>query len=133
MKHKHAELMAQYAQDALETDRPWERWEYFDEFNSSWEPLTMNPKWFTDFQYRRKPKVISINGIDVPEPERGPLKYNQDYYIPVMGGHPSKYAGFLWKGNSYDHIYLKRGIVHSTFEAAEIHARAILSFTETNQ
>ena len=28
MKHKHAELMMQYAQDAMETDKPWERWQY---------------------------------------------------------------------------------------------------------
>ena len=25
--HKHANLMLQYAQDAMETDKPWERWE----------------------------------------------------------------------------------------------------------
>lgn len=28
MKHPHAELMKQYAEDAMETDKPWERWEY---------------------------------------------------------------------------------------------------------
>jgi len=28
--HKHADLMLQYAQDAMETDKPWERWEYSD-------------------------------------------------------------------------------------------------------
>ena len=28
MKHKHADLMLQYAEDAMETDRPWERWEW---------------------------------------------------------------------------------------------------------
>lgn len=26
--HIHAELMAQYAEDALITDKPWELWEY---------------------------------------------------------------------------------------------------------
>jgi hypothetical protein len=28
MPHKHAKLMALYAEDAAETDKPWERWEY---------------------------------------------------------------------------------------------------------
>ncbi len=27
MKHRHADLMLQYANDAQETDKPWERWE----------------------------------------------------------------------------------------------------------
>lgn len=27
MKHVHAELMAEYAKDAMETDKPWERWQ----------------------------------------------------------------------------------------------------------
>ena len=37
MKHKHAELMMQYAQDAMETDKPWERWESF--IKDSWRDL----------------------------------------------------------------------------------------------
>ena len=37
MKHKHAELMMQYAQDAMETDKPWERWEVF--IKDSWRDL----------------------------------------------------------------------------------------------
>ena len=28
-KHIHADLMLQYAQDAMETDKPWERWEVY--------------------------------------------------------------------------------------------------------
>jgi hypothetical protein len=136
MKHKHAELMAQYAQDALETDRPWERWEYCDEFDSSWEPLTTNPKWFTDFQYRRKPKVIIINGFEVPEPVREPLKHGQEYYIPIIAdlfGESKPYAQFIWTGTRIENSLLSRGLIHLPKEAAAIHARAILSFTETNQ
>ena len=50
--HKHAELMAQYAQDAQETERPWELWE--GSSTGGWQNLSMNPCWFTDVQYRRK-------------------------------------------------------------------------------
>ena len=28
MGHIHAAAMAEYAKDALETDKPWERWEF---------------------------------------------------------------------------------------------------------
>ena len=27
MKHRHAELMKIYAEDAMETEKPWERWQ----------------------------------------------------------------------------------------------------------
>ena len=29
--HKHAALMMQYAQDAMETENPWERWQFKDD------------------------------------------------------------------------------------------------------
>ena len=34
--HKHAALMLQYAQDAMETDRPWERWELYSDKKKEW-------------------------------------------------------------------------------------------------
>ena len=36
-KHIHADLMMEYAKDAMETDKPWERWEYND--GSGWRML----------------------------------------------------------------------------------------------
>ena len=57
MKHKHADLMALYALDSLETDRPWERWErtlYPTRLETmAWLPLTDHPHWITDVGYRR--------------------------------------------------------------------------------
>ena len=58
-RHKHAELMAQYAQDALTTDKPWESWE-FKSFHGTWLSLKSNPRWHTDQQYRRRPKQHTI-------------------------------------------------------------------------
>lgn len=45
-KHKHAEAMMEYAKDAMETDKPWERWEYQTPgYNAtSWLPLLQAPK-----------------------------------------------------------------------------------------
>jgi len=80
MKHVHAEQMAQYAQDAMETDKPWLRWEYrFGEKGSGdwseWRRCAEYNLWMTDsyraFQYRRKstkkPVDLSVlidSGID---------------------------------------------------------------------
>ena len=66
--HKHAQLMLQYAQDAAETDRPWERWEVLvaDKWVGNGGPMMFD----ADIEYRRKPSVIVINGIEVPEPMR---------------------------------------------------------------
>lgn len=56
--HPHAELMALYAKDAAETDKPWERWEYITPSrpHAEWRSAMSNPKWFLNNKYRRKPE-----------------------------------------------------------------------------
>ena len=54
--HPHAELMALYAKDAAETDKPWERWEWFDPFLNQWSSLNSFPSWAPRIKYRRKPE-----------------------------------------------------------------------------
>jgi hypothetical protein len=129
MKHKHAENMLAYAQDAMETDKPWERWEWFDEYEQKWETLALNPKWGLDAQYRRKPRAININGFEVPEPVREPLEVRQEYFVPS----PTYDGGadcHTWYGDEYDNDWLTKGIIHLTKEAAQTHAKALLSFTQ---
>jgi hypothetical protein len=57
--HKHAALMAEYAKDAAETDKPWERWEWRDHSYKSgdWQPMVSgsDAAWFSGFEYRSKP------------------------------------------------------------------------------
>jgi len=67
MKHVHADLMMEYAKDAQETDKPWERWEHMSETNGcSWIALCTHPKWYANWEYRRidpyriKPKAEDI-------------------------------------------------------------------------
>ena len=57
MKHKHAELMLMYAQDAMETNTPWEMWESFNTLSQSWMNLECNPSWHQFSQYRRKESI----------------------------------------------------------------------------
>lgn len=133
--HIHAARMAEYAQDALETDEPWLRWEVEHKVcpNSGWFPLNGNPTWERHLNYRRKPRTIYINGHEVPEPMREAPASGVRFWVPTMHavGSGTLSRDYTWSGDgdSYDTAWLARGLCHSTREAAEAHARALLSFT----
>ena len=125
MGHIHAAAMAEYAKDATETDKPWERWEVsILESNAEFRDLHVNPEWALNRMYRRKVKTIIINGHKVPEPLRTPPEVNVFYWIPFGGA-----VRFRWKGDGADIAHLKNGFVHLTQEAAEKHFNAMKSFT----
>ena len=69
--HRHAVQMKQYADDAMETEEPWKRWEMSDDA-VRWTPCDYHPDWDTSMQYRHRPRTININinGFEVPEPLR---------------------------------------------------------------
>jgi hypothetical protein len=59
--HKHAELMAQYAEDAKTHEKPWTQWEaYCTKPPRNWFELKSHPSWADDHDYRRKPKQHTI-------------------------------------------------------------------------
>ena len=60
MAHTHANAMLDYAMDATETDKPWERWE-FCSLGCDWIPLTTNPEWNKHHEYRRKPNQEQLD------------------------------------------------------------------------
>ena len=126
MGHIHAAAMAEYAKDAAETDMPWERWE-FSYGGQEYTSLHRNPNWHGDNKYRRKPKVILINGHEVPEPHRTPLEIGDTYWTFTFF-----FAGVsevYWNGDSADHNAFNNGFTHLTKEAAEKHLNALKSFT----
>lgn len=127
MKHKHAELMMQYAQDAMETSEPWERWEFYNDNSRIWIALTINALWYEDTQYRRKPKMISVTLMDGdvvswPEPLKlSDLELNKSYFFidTELDIHETRWV-------SFDNIGLVScGMVHDTKEAAYKHAEAL--------
>ena len=130
MRHKHAELMMEYAKDAMETDKPWERWEILnDEF--MWVDLCQDPEWKFLHKYRRKQKTININGHEVPEPVRTPLENGTIYYIPNVYNNDI-HNSYEWRGDLADLALLKMGVVHLTKEDCVKHTKALLSFTSEN-
>lgn len=87
--HKHAALMLLYAQDAAETERPWERWEYQTKNYSEWAPCGSLMEWNADSSYRRKPQplecwVIANGRIDSLEVSMA--KESADLYVAKWGG-----------------------------------------------
>lgn len=52
--HIHAELMKQYAEDAMQTDKPWELWEYSDDGGKTFYSLHSSLHWSCHAIYRRK-------------------------------------------------------------------------------
>ena len=125
-KHKHAALMLQYATDAAETDKPWERWE-FCHMRGEYQSLHGHPEWVEDNKYRRKPQVILINGHEVPEPHRKPLEIGDLYWTLTF--FIAGVSEYCWANDLNDNDALKGGFIHLTKEAAEKHLNALKSFT----
>lgn len=94
-----------------------------------WMDLTSQPRWGDDYEYRRKPRTVNINGFEVPEPVRSPLERGTKYFSPAID-HDSKLCiTSKWGNFSPDYIALNRGLIHLSEEAAIKHAEALLSFT----
>ena len=125
MGHIHAAAMAEYAKDAAETDKPWERWE-LSYNNLEYASLQNHPTWSVDVKYRRKPKVILINGHEVPEPHRTPLKNGEEYWALSLF---RNVTCTHWQDDGIDNHFLKNGFIHLTKDAAEKHFNALKSFT----
>ena len=113
MAHIHAELMAQYAEDAKKYNEPWKMWRNGN--GDTWSDCTSHPYWLTTHVYRRKPRTIKIGQHEVPEPVREPLSRGQKFWVvnPFLG--PQE---FVWDGCTGTQHALKSGFVHLSEEAA---------------
>ena len=119
--HKHADLMLQYAKDAMETDRPWERWEVKIK-NGEWCELNGNPNWVEDWGYRRKPQVIRVGRHEFPKPISEAPEEGTDYFYLDFGK-----IGFVVNssrciGDVYNTMRITANHVHLSRESAQAHA-----------
>ena len=127
--HIHAELMKLYAEDAMETDKPWERWSVRLAPCRVWRPLRGHPSWDEDSQYRRKPRTIRIGEYDVPEPLRTAPERGTRYWVVSTNCLPIAAHAEVWVDFPAEREWLEHGLIHLNYEAAELHAKALLSFT----
>ena len=124
--HKHAALMAEYAKDAVETETPWKRWEWGDQYG--WNQCPGSPLWNVSNNYRRKPRTININGFEFPEPMRAAPEVGSAFYVPNLN-EPDNPTQSVWHDCYLKQGWLCLGLAHASREAAVIHAKALLSFT----
>ena len=73
-------------------------------------------------------RTIRIGEFDVPEPERRPLEKGQGHFVAILDSLNRSYYR-TWDSTVHDFRWLERGLIHLTKEAAELHSRALLSFT----
>lgn len=122
--HKHAALMLQYARDAMETDKPWERWEWFDD--KSWYPCSNPPVWEVNMKYRRKPQTIKVGKWEFPKPisiSEMPATGTM-LYLAKFGTAEEAFTAWRceWDGDDYNMARLTGGMFHFSREAAQAHA-----------
>ena len=127
--HKHAENMMLYAQDAMETDKPWEKWEVKLAGTNNWIEAVAHLSWASNTEYRRKRKMILVNGIEVPAPETEKPEMGQEYYVPSIRCE-DKYQGWIWRNDNADNRWLKEGLVYLPSEDAIARAKAMMKWEE---
>lgn len=128
--HPHAALMLLYAQDAAETDEPWERWEFKCSANG-FNTCLKHPEWNDHFEYRRKPQTITVNGIEVPEPIREEPKVGEKYFLVSLATFTLVIPN-SWANDAYEIQWFNKGLLHFTEEAAITHAKALLAPSQRN-
>jgi len=123
-RHKHADLMIQYANDC--TLPVWVKCAKDDR----WIPSTM-PNWYEDYEYAvgEKPKDAKLmkypNGtVEFYAPESKEPEIDTVVYVVGLDGiFPESW------GNTYeDKLTLAKGIIHLTREGAELHHKALVEW-----
>lgn len=124
-EHKHAGFLR-----AIADGEPLDGWEYKAVPHGPW--ITLNRSLAVAmverpdiFSTRRKPRIIRIGDMEVPEPLRGaPTMGTEIYLASTTSDMPSR---FTWTAEGHlPKLWLKRGLVHTTQEAAEQHRRALI-------
>lgn len=125
MKHKHADIMMEYAQVAQESETPWEEFEFCDEGAENWRQLVCSPIFCKTFSYRRKPKMSKIGDYEYPAAETKVPVIGSPYFYPCVYLH-ELHSYDNYEGYPTDDSILLRGMLHLTKENAIAHAKAII-------
>ena len=79
-----------------------------------------------DIEIISDPKTITINGVEVPGPERVAPTIGTDYYAIELTSVP-KYTNLTWANDSTDRRYLELGLVYRTEKDCLATANAIIN------
>ena len=125
-KHKHAELIKQWLDDdSVEV-------ECKDIGDDTWYSVG-SPSWDEGTEYRIKPKMIRCGDLEFPEPMRVAPEIGTTYWTADIRARRDERVmadEWTWSNDKQDMLWLEAGICHLTSDAAEAHAKALLSLTE---
>ena len=82
----------------------------------------------SDTKYRRAPENITVVGVSFPKAESREPKFGSIYFLPIMDNHPF-FMKQTWNDSDVDNVFLKRGVVHLTRDAAIQHAKALIKLS----
>ncbi|AYA40371.1 hypothetical protein HZS38_07705 [Xenorhabdus nematophila] len=125
--HPYANLIAAYAKFASENDEPWRWLQYRQNLVTGWQDCIKLSAFGPERECSPTPNpgIVRIGDWDVPLPERKPLIKGTTYYVPDLLTE-NLVDPLMWDNSHLDLRLLKRGLVHLTAKAANIHARALL-------
>lgn len=84
----------------------------------------------TGGQVRIKPRTMTINGIEFPEPMREAPEVGTPYWVVDLSADVDDAAPFEWDGDNSDLRWLKAGLCQATEQGAIDCAKALLSLLE---
>lgn len=130
--HIHAELMAQYAEDAKEHEEPWKLWQV-KYSGGIWKDCRTTPNWHFAKEFRHKPKTHIVNGVEIPDLRFTP-EIDQHYCYPDPSGEEIAWRSVHKKWSSSDRHRVENNLCYELTDegkrAAILHAKAMLGTAE---
>ena len=102
--------------------------EYYNKIFREWRTYKNWPDLVSSVfhdEVRRRPRTITIAGIEVPEPMWEEPPVGAQYFVPHLTT-PALSAQYHWDDDAVDQRNFSRGLCHHTPEAAKQHARALI-------
>lgn len=125
MKRKHYKLAKKFFSDS--EMKCW----FWHKVDKKWEDVD-DPNFYSETEYyvgteaptEPPKKMCKLAGVEFPMPEPEPLERGGEYFYPIVDSSWDA-VGATWYGVFADKVFLKRGLVHKTEEAAKAQAKAI--------
>lgn len=123
--YKYAAELRAMADRAEVSETPWDvlEWRLTNNEHFPWKALGGIPN-LTSRIYRVKPRTITVNGVEVPEPLReAPAEGSLFWMVSLLDAEPSVVQ---WSTSRTYMRCLERGLLHATQKNAQAHIDALL-------
>ena len=124
--HIHAELMAQYAEDAMTNDKPWELYQ-IKTVQNIWKDIGGQFIFDSNLTYRRKPKTHIVHGVEIPDLRVTPELGGKYYLADPTSSELAELHTYVMRR---EELWFERGLSYQHSEegkqAAVLHSKAML-------